>query len=114
MAGLEETQSIEIITFPEPGIQGDGPERAVAVITAPDEIQAIVRALDTELALAPRALCLEQYGLRFLMANGQVVSFGYACDEGGVFLRGPQSYWREMEVAPPGDFQELIARYMDG
>ena len=111
-AGLADTQAIEILALPEPGQQAEVLERLVAVITEPEDVRRIVAALDTRMQLAPRALCLERYRLRFQRPEGEVVTFGYFCDGGGVFLRGDQSFWRGMEVVPPEDFQELIGGYL--
>ncbi len=43
-----------------------------------------------------------------------MITFGYACDEGGVFLRGDQPYWEQSEVHPPQAFQDLIAGFLPG
>lgn len=112
VAGLVDTQAIEIVELPEPGQAAEAPERVVAVIREPAEIQQIVAALETDLPLVPRALCLERYRLRFVQPDGQAVSFGYSCDGGGAFLRGDQAYWRGMDVQPPEDFQELLSTYL--
>lgn len=111
-AGLSDTLAIEIVELPAPDQPAGAPARVVAVVDEPEQIQRLVAVLDQPLDLVPRALCLERYRLRFLLADGETVSYGYSCNGGEAFLRGEQPYWQGMDVEPPERFRQLIGAYL--
>lgn len=112
VAGLVDTQAIEIVELPELGQPAEAAVRVIAVVRDPQQVQRIVDTLDADLRLVPPALCRERYTLRFVQQNGEAVSFGYSCDGGGSLLRGEQAYWQGMDVVPPERFQALIDEYL--
>lgn len=111
-AGLTDTVAIEIVMLPEPDQPADAPEELIAEIGADEQVRQLIAALDTDLPLTPRALCLERYRLRFVQPDGEVVSFGYSCNGDEAFLRGDQGYWRGMDVLPPSDFEAVLSEYL--
>ena len=111
-AGLADTESIEIVELPEPGQDFGEAGQTVAAIAQPDDVHRILALLDTELPLVPPALCLERHQIRFRRPPDDPITFGYSCDEGGVFLRGDQSFWKGYEVHPPEAFQRLISGHL--
>jgi hypothetical protein len=84
-----------------------------ATITDQAAIAAVVKELDRSLPLGPRARCIGKYLLRFAVA-GATQEFEYFCQDGTSFLRGGQPFWRERQVQPPGEFDQLMARLAAG
>jgi hypothetical protein len=78
-------------------------------VTDAHVIAQIIAALDTELALGPRARVPTPYGLEFHLDDGTVQSFGYAVtgDTPGI-LRGEQGLFQGQDAEPPAGFEALI------
>jgi hypothetical protein len=79
-------------------------------ITDPATIAQLVKALDRRLPLGPLAECLPRYRLRFRLADGRAEDLDYFCEGGASFLRGSQSFWKQQEIQPPAEFDELMQR----
>lgn len=105
MAGLADTEKIEISQLA--GSPDAGYELA-ATITDPTVIAAIVDALDTSLTLGPRVQCVDQYKLRFYLADDTTYEFGYFCEPDGSFLHGDPPFLQGHDVQPPERFHQLI------
>lgn len=105
-AGLEQAVAIEILELLESDAAIE--YQARWTIDQPDEVAELVSALDTELTLGPLARCIEQYRLRFRLADGSVEEFGYFCGDDGAFLRGTQEFWALQQATPPQRFQRLM------
>ena len=105
VANLAATTAIEISEQAnKPGME---PPRQSA-ITDPATIQQLVKALDRRLPLGPLAQCLPGYRLRFRLADGRAEDFDYFCEGGASFLRGSQPFWKQQEIRPPAEFDELM------
>ena len=107
-AGLEDTESIELVSLPEPGSEGK-PE-LVGSIDDQTEVHAMMQSLDRDLPLEPGVLCVEHYKLRFVQPDGSAVEMGYRCDPETVFLRGDQAFWNGQQIHPPPEFREQVQR----
>jgi hypothetical protein len=79
-------------------------------LTDPAAIEQLVKALDRRLPLRPLTECLSQYRLRFRLADGTSEDFGYFCESGSSFLRGSQPFWKQLQIQPPTEFDELMQR----
>jgi hypothetical protein len=79
-------------------------------ITDPATIEQIVKALDRRLPPGPLAECIPQYRLRFRLADGRAEDLYYFCEGGASFLRGNQPFWKEQQIRPPAEFDELMQK----
>ncbi|RME58879.1 MAG: hypothetical protein D6790_11310 [Caldilineae bacterium] len=104
-ASLADTIAIEIGTLK---LDGAMTYPTAARVEDPEQIQAIVAALDTELPLSLPVVCVDQYRLRFYLKDGQVVEFGYYCDPESTFLHGGIPALQGYAVEPPESFDALI------
>jgi hypothetical protein len=106
-AGLASTVAVEIHEQAnKPGMD----RLRQGVITDPAMIGQMVKALDQRLPLGPLAQCPPDYRLRFRLADGGAEDFDYFCQGGASFLRGSQPFWRQREIQPPAEFDELMQR----
>jgi hypothetical protein len=105
-AGLSQTTSVEIL---ELAVTQAGPEYNLRrSLDQPQDVAALIAALDVELPLGPAARCIERYRLRFHLADGGAEEFAYSCEDGHVFLGGSQPFWFYQQVIPPERFQQLM------
>jgi hypothetical protein len=97
-ANLHTTHKVEILAL-DAAKQGD----YTLVTTLDDQatIEAIVTALDQALPLLPAVRCIDQYRLRFTLADGVVHEFGYQCQGGESFLQGGPGFLQGHAVQPP-------------
>jgi putative hemolysin len=106
LAGLKDTTEIQILEFAMASVSEYGHR---LTISDAGTIARIVAALDVDLELGPRVRCPAVYVLRFQLAGGSAVEFGYGCDaENPTFLRGNQGYWQGMDGQVPDGFNALI------
>jgi hypothetical protein len=110
-AGLESATALEI---QERANNPETDELHQGSITDPVTIRELVEVLNRSLPLVPVSECLPQYSLRFRLADERVEDFGYLCENGGSFLRGSQPFWRQEQVQPPAEFDELMGRIVSG
>lgn len=103
-AGLRAAIALEILEYLTPG----QPPVARAQVTEAEQLAGLIAALDVEVALQPRARCLERYRLRFTLSDGTQPEFGYVCADGGAWLRGAQAFWQFRDIAAPEAFRQLV------
>jgi hypothetical protein len=104
-AGLASTTAVEISELAN---KPDMDRLRQGVITDPATIEQMVKALDRRLPLGPLAQCPPTYRLRFRLADGRVEELDYFCQGGASFLRGSQPFWKQQEIRPPTEFDELM------
>ena len=110
-AGLASTVAVEISEQAnKPGMD----RLRQGTITDPAMIGQMVKALDQRLRLGPLAQCVPDYRLRFRLADGRAEEFDYFCEGGVSFLRGSQPFWKQQEIRPPAEFDELMRRAVAG
>lgn len=106
-AGLASTVAVEIKEQANKPGMARPRERT---ITDPATIEQLVNVLDQRLPLGPLAQCLPDYRLRFRLVDGRAEEFDYFCSGGASFLRGSQPFWKQREIRPPPEFDELMRR----
>ncbi len=92
---------------------GQGDYSPVATLIDPAVITTIVTALDQPLPLMAAIRCIDQYRLRFTLADGVVHEFGYRCEGGESFLQGGPGFLQGHAVQPPPILWETVRPFVE-
>jgi hypothetical protein len=107
-ANLRQTTQLAILAVEE----SSGNYSLVAQLDDPAVITAAVDALDQALPLVPAVRCIDQYRLRFTLADGAVHEFGYRCQGGESFLQGGPGFLQGHAVQPPETLWEVLRAHL--
>jgi len=104
-ANLHQTRTLEILALSADSI---GDYTLVAQVDDPALITKIVTTLDQDLPLMPALRCIDQYRLRFILADDVIQEFGYLCQDDHAYLQGGPGFLQGQAVEPPSALLEIV------
>jgi putative hemolysin len=105
---LEGTTSILLFDLYVEG----GHEDPILVLDKPEDIDKIVRSLDSQHEITNKTFCAPHYRLQLQKKDGTTVEIDYFCDSIDPFIRSELDYFKNEDYAASTEFVEVVDEFI--